>query len=215
MSWAIKARNVWASARGLRPWASGNKAPRKALVAGAVAASAVTADAAPGGAPGAVAQRHEISTDVLKVDIDTLGASVVRAEMLQHRASGEAGGNMVLFDRSAGKTYVAQSGLIGQAAGDVPTHLTPFKLVSNERTRAEGQDTLVVKLASDPVAGVQLVRTYTFQRGSYLVDVRQEVLNQGAAAINPQLYVQLVRDGVAESGLKAFKFFEAARSAKC
>ena len=148
--------------------------------------------AAPAATPSEVLS---ISTDVLKVDIDTLGASVVRAEMLQHRASGEAGGNMVLFDRSAGNTYVAQSGLIGQAAGDVPTHLTPFKLVSNERTLAEGQDTLVVKLASDPVAGVQLVRTYTFQRGSYLVDVRQEVLNQGAAAINPQLYVQLVRDG--------------------
>ena len=135
------------------------------------------------------------STDVLKVDIDTLGGSVVRAEMLQHRASGEAGGNMVLFERGEGKTYVAQSGLIGQTAGDVPTHLTPFKLLSTERSLAEGQDALVVKLASDPVGGVQLVRTYTFKRGSYLVDVRQDVINQGTAPIKPQLYVQLVRDG--------------------
>ena len=176
-------------------------------VAGAVA-SVPSAATSLGGTPGTTAAAPAgtapaatpsevltVSTDVLKVSIDTLGGSVVRAEMLQHRASGEGSGNMVLFDRSAAKTYVAQSGLIGQASGDVPTHLTPFKVVTSERELAKGQSALVVTLESDPVGGVVLRRTYTFPRGGYLVQVRQEVVNQGAAAINPQLYVQLVRDG--------------------
>jgi YidC/Oxa1 family membrane protein insertase len=39
--------------------------------------------------------------------------------------------------------------------------------------------------------GVKLAKTYTFKRGEYTVGVRHEVVNQGTAAITPQLYLQL------------------------
>jgi YidC/Oxa1 family membrane protein insertase len=68
-------------------------------------------------------------------------------------------------------------------------------VLSAERSLADGADKLVVKLASAPVNGVKLVKTYTFSRGSYAIDVKQDVLNESAAAIKPQLYVQIERDG--------------------
>jgi YidC/Oxa1 family membrane protein insertase len=45
------------------------------------------------------------------------------------------------------------------------------------------------------VGGVKLIKTYTLQRGSYVIGVRHDVINAGAAPVSPQLYVQLVRDG--------------------
>jgi YidC/Oxa1 family membrane protein insertase len=43
--------------------------------------------------------------------------------------------------------------------------------------------------------GVKLTKTYTFKRGSYVIDVKHTVTNATGAAINPSLYLQLVRDG--------------------
>ena len=54
---------------------------------------------------------------------------------------------------------------------------------------------LQIRFESADVGGVKLAKTYTLQRGSYVIGVRHEVVNTGAAQVNPQLYVQLVRDG--------------------
>ncbi|WP_302174833.1 membrane protein insertase YidC, partial [uncultured Hydrogenophaga sp.] len=59
----------------------------------------------------------------------------------------------------------------------------------------DGQDSLDVVFESADVGGVKLVKTYTLRRGSYVIDVRHEVVNTGTAPVSPQLYVQLVRDG--------------------
>ena len=50
-------------------------------------------------------------------------------------------------------------------------------------------------LESAPVNGVKRAITYTFARDSYVVGVKQEVVNGSAASVNPQWYVQLQRDG--------------------
>jgi YidC/Oxa1 family membrane protein insertase len=54
--------------------------------------------------------------------------------------------------------------------------------------------------------GVKLVKTYTLKRGSYVIDVKHEVVNNGPAAVSPQLYMQLVRDGNSPEGESAFYF---------
>jgi YidC/Oxa1 family membrane protein insertase len=42
---------------------------------------------------------------------------------------------------------------------------------------------------------VKLVKTFTFKRSDYVVNVRHEVINTSNEPVNPQLYLQLVRDG--------------------
>ena len=169
--------------------------------AGVPVASAALAHAAPGTAPGAVApssiprQQHVVSTDVLKLTFDSEGGSLVGADMLQHRAvTGQPSQTqpLTLLTQSPTHTYVAQTGLVG---GALPTHKTPMQLVQGGQSLAEGQDEIRLRFESEPVNGVVLAKTYTLARGSYRLGVQHEVINRSAAAITPQLYLQLVRDG--------------------
>lgn len=160
-----------------------------------VSAAGAASDAQVPVAP--VSELVTVSTDVVKATIDTLGGSLVKVELLKHQDQDNREHNMVVLDHSATHTYVAQSGLVGSTAGDsgLPTHKTPFALVSSERTLADGASELAVKLESASVNGVKLIKTYTFKRGDYAIDVKQDVVNTSAMAIKPQLYVQLERDG--------------------
>jgi YidC/Oxa1 family membrane protein insertase len=169
-----------------------------AAASGLPGSAALPAVAAASGAS-APAVPHElvtITTDVVKATVDTDGGSLVKVELLKHAADAGSTENMVLLDKSPTHTYVAETGLVGQSAGQVlPNHTTAFTVLPGERTLAAGSDALVLKLESVAVNGVKLVKTYTFKRGDYAIGVKQEAVNASAAAIQPQLYVQLTRDG--------------------
>ncbi len=162
---------------------------------GQVPSSAPAASAAP-------REKIEVETDVLKLTFDTEGGSLVRNEFTQHRDLVDPNKNMVLLDQSAKRVYMAQTGLIG---GNFPTHKTPMKF-SGERTLKDGQNELALRFESDELNGVKLIKTYTLQRGSYVVGVKHEVVNNSNAPVSPQLYMQLVRDGNAPEGESAFYF---------
>ena len=72
------------------------------------------------------------------------------------------------------------------------------------RTLADGQNELQVKFESPEVGGVKLVKTYTLRRGAYDIAVRHDVINTSGAAVNAQLYLQLVRDGNPPVGESSF-----------
>jgi YidC/Oxa1 family membrane protein insertase len=102
----------------------------------------------------------------------------------------------VLFDRSAERVYKAQTGLITAQPGVVlPNHWSAMRRVDGPTTLASGTNELAVRFESAPSGGVQLVKTYTFSRGSYEVAVRHEVKNVGTTPVTPQLYLGLERDG--------------------
>jgi YidC/Oxa1 family membrane protein insertase len=75
---------------------------------------------------------------------------------------------------------------------------------TGESTLKEGKNELVLNFESADVGGLKLVKTYTLTRGSYAIKVNHQVLNTGNAAVSPQLYVQLVRDGNKPEGESAF-----------
>ncbi|MBU3738402.1 MAG: membrane protein insertase YidC [Rhodoferax sp.] len=192
--------------------------PASAAAAGSVpvpsalpAAAGSTAQAVPGGpaaapatAPAPGGERVEVRTDVLKLGFDTEGGSLVRSEFLQFgRADGKPG-QFVLLDASRERVYQAQTGLIGGAAGALPNHKTVMTLAPGPRELATGANELVLRFESPEVGGVKLVKSYTLRRGSYAIDVRHEVVNAGAAAVSPQLYLQLVRDGNKPEGESSF-----------
>jgi len=43
--------------------------------------------------------------------------------------------------------------------------------------------------------GVRVVKTFTFRRGHYDIQVEHKITNVGSAEVPPSLYLQLVRDG--------------------
>ena len=137
--------------------------------------------------------------------LDTTGGDLVRVELLKQADADNPSKHVVLFDRSAERFYVAQTGLIGAPAGTHwPTHATPMTLVAGPRSLTPGSDELKVTFESAVVGGAKLVKTYTFKRGSYTVGVANEVVNDSSAAISPQLYLQLVRDGNPAPGGSSF-----------
>ncbi len=156
-------------------------------------------------ATSATSQKVEITTDMVKATVDTLGGSVTRLEMLKQVDHLDHSKNEVLFDASADRLYKAQTGLIAsQGAQALPNHQTPFNLIPGDLTLKDGQDQLDVRLESPQVGGVKLIKTLTFHRGSYLVHVKHEVVNESAEPVAPQIYYQLVRDGNPPAGESSF-----------
>ena len=184
------------------------KTPTAAAKAPAASAAVPTASAAPAGpaqvpataAPAAARELIDVETDVYKLRFDSEGGSLVHAELRAHPDLLDAKKNFVLLDESKDRVYVAQTGLIG---GQLPTHKSVMRF-AGERQLKDGQKELALRFESDEVGGVKLVKTYTLQRGSYAIGVKHEVINKGAAAVSPQLYLQLVRDGNKPAGESSF-----------
>ena len=189
-------------------------APAAAAGANAGVPAPVAGTAAVPGADGVAptAQREiiTITTDVVKADIDTAGGVVRRLELLKYKQAGHPGWfggcfglfqwcaprvdktkNEVLFDEGTNHAYLAQTGLLG-AAG-LPNHNTIFTAKPGARV-IDGANDVQLVLESES-GGVKLTKTFTFHKGSYVIDVRHDVANVGAAPVAPQLYLQLLHDG--------------------
>ena len=194
--------------------ATGAVPPASAGASAVPAPSATATPTVPGTPPIGAAQpamavkreRVEISTDVLKLSFDADGATLARAELLRHADAHTKGSNVMLLDESRERVYMAQTGLIGAPAGaeQFPTHKSLMKLVSTERQLKDDASELVVKFESEVQGGVKLVKSFTLKRGEYAIAVKHEIVNVGTAAVTPQLYLQLVRDGNKPEGESSF-----------
>lgn len=170
------------------------------------AASSAGAAMVPGAAPSPASaaaiprERIEVKTDVLKLVFDTEGGSVIKSEFLKYNEQGHPDQPLVLLDDSSNRIYMAQSGLTG---GSAPNHKTPMKF-TGERQLADGAKELVLRFESPDNGGVKLIKTYTLTRGSYVLNVKHEVVNTGTAPVSLELYTQLVRDGNKPPGESSF-----------
>jgi YidC/Oxa1 family membrane protein insertase len=169
--------------------------------------SAATLPAGVLGAPGAVspaaqAESFTVETDVMKATLSGMGASVTRVELPRHEDKAQPSGHVVVMDTSAAHSYQAQTGLA--LAGGAPSHASLFKRLPGPLVLTPGVDELTVRFESEEVAGIKLIKTFTFKRGQYAIAVKHDVVNAGAAPVAPQLYMQLVRDGQLKDGAPAF-----------
>ena len=171
------------------------------------AATGPIAAAAPSASSPAAGEKVTIATDLVSATLDSIGGTLARVELLKQVDPFDHSKNVVLLDRSKDRLYLAETGLVPPAGGaGLPNHHTAMRLVPGERTLAAGQNELKVQFESDAVGGVKLVKTYTFHRGDYVIDVQHQVVNDSAAAISPRLYLQLVRDGNSPAGESSFYF---------
>ncbi len=185
--------------------ASGVSASGVPSAAGALAQPAgVPTGSGAAAVPAAPRERFEVTTDVMKLTFDTEGGSLVRSEFLQHADMADKTKKFVLLDDGPERVYMAQTGVIGgSASGAFPTHKTPMA-VSGPRSLKDGENELVLQFTSPEVGGIKLVKTYTLRRGAYDMAVKHELTNVSAAALSPQLYLQLVRDGNKPPGESSF-----------
>jgi YidC/Oxa1 family membrane protein insertase len=181
--------------------------PLPAATGSAVAAAPAGVPAATAAAPAAApGQLVTVATDVLRATFDTVGGSLVKVELLKYRDAADPTRPVVLLDTSASRLYQAQTGFVASPSETaMPNHLSPLQWETGPQALAAGADALTVRFRSaDTGSGVALTKTYTLHRGDYGIGVAHELANHTTAAIEPHLYLQLVRDGNAPPGESSF-----------
>ena len=139
----------------------------------------------------------KIDTDLLRAEVSTVGGDLRALELKAHRHTVDKGKNFELFQSKPDHLYVAQSGLIGD---DLPNHRTVYTAEARAYRLATGADTVEIRLEAPPAHGVRVAKIYRFHRGSYVIDVAHEIVNQRPTAIQPFGYFQLVRDSKPPAG---------------
>ena len=137
----------------------------------------------------------KVNTDTFEILIDTRGGDLVRVALPKHKAKlDEPESAFILMNRTASKTYIAQSGIVGANATDKSSLVRPqYSVASNEFNLVDGEDVLVVDLALEQT-GVSLIKRYTFTRGSYLIKMEYIVDNYGDQLWRGALYGQIKRN---------------------
>lgn len=163
--------------------------PSATLPAAAVPGATASNPAAP-----VAGQTVTVKTDLVNADISTLGGDLVQMTLRNYQGTTDKTQPFTLF--GANHRYAAQTGLIGD---NLPNHKSLFKLLPGPLDMGTGNE-LKVALEADTADGVKVVKTYTFHRGTYLVDVGYDIVNGSTHPLNTHAYFQLLRDDKSPGG---------------
>ena len=171
-------------------------APAPAAVPGGAAPPAAAAKPADASVPGATApaatkgETIVVRTDLVIAELDTLGASLKRLELLKHKDAADVTQNLVLLGPD--HQYEAQSGVTGEGG---PNHRTLWTVEPGERTLGAGAKELEVRFTAQGKDGLTVVKRYRFRRDSYEIEVSLELKNAGSAPLSPATYFQFTHNG--------------------
>ncbi len=149
-----------------------------------------------------------VTTDVLRVEIDPRGGNIVVADLLAYPLQPKHPEHPVrLLDRANATWFVAQSGLIATQGSSMPApdHTAAYTVDRHDYTLGSA-DSIDVPLLWRDAAGLSVRKVFTFHRGSYVIDQREEISNDGSTPWSGNAYRQLQRvppiiDG---SGIKGY-----------
>lgn len=149
----------------------------------------------------------DVTTDLMKLQISTVGGDIRDAELLKYSDYNDTNKPYKLMLNQNGRVFVAQTGLVSADSNvTLPTHKTIFRADAHEYTMGDGQDKLQVNLTATTESGqVVAVKTYTFTRGSYVVDVSYQIMNNSdKPLLGVSAYWRLLRDEQAPDGETKF-----------
>jgi YidC/Oxa1 family membrane protein insertase len=164
------------------------------VVAGAATPNASVPNAAGVEAAAAIGgQLITLKTDTLAVDIDTKGGVIRRTELLKHKATEDKTKDIQLLESRAGAVFIAESGFVSASKQAFPDQTTVFTATEGPRELGAA-DSVSVDLTAES-GGLKVVKRISLKKGSYEVVVNHDLTNTSAETLNPQLYLQLTRDG--------------------
>lgn len=141
--------------------------------------------------------RVRVLTDRVAVEIALDGGELRRVELIGYPLSKKAPEkSLALLDDRDGHYFVLQSGLIGNANKALAANQTVFTAPAGEFKLADGVDTLEVPLEYTDASGYSVRKLYRFQRGSYEIELVQQLSNRSGAELDATPYARFVRTAV-------------------
>ncbi|MDZ4728410.1 MAG: membrane protein insertase YidC [Xanthomonadales bacterium] len=144
-----------------------------------------------------------VTTDVLEVEIDLIGGTVVSTRLLDYPIDLDNPAEKVhLLRRDGPNPFIAQSGLLSSQSA--PNHASVYQSAKMSYTLQGGADEINVPLSWQSEDGVQVIKNFVFRRGDYSVDVLHQLQNQSSAAWAGNRYDQLQRSVSPEETKSSF-----------
>lgn len=141
----------------------------------------------------ASAEAVVVDTDLLKVELNTMGGDLRKTFFKHYPVTLEhPEKKLQLLDDDPAHFFVAQSGLISKQT-PVPDHHALFVAEQKAYQLQPGQNELKVRMHWDNKAGILVTKEFTFHRDSYVVDVNYMVQNTTAQPLALAMYRQLQR----------------------
>jgi YidC/Oxa1 family membrane protein insertase len=138
-----------------------------------------------------------VKTDVLDVDINTLGGTVTKAALLQYPLVQGKSQPVVLMNNDPLSRYLAQSTLVS-ADNSFSDSTLIYSSTQSFYQLNKGQQQLVVNLTYQADNGLKIVKSYTFTQGKYNIDVNYHIQNGGSAVWQGNVYGLLSRTNAVE-----------------
>jgi len=137
-------------------------------------------------------QLVQVDTDVIRVMIDTRGGVIRSLKLKKYPTSLEQPDDWLeLIHSDSDSVYIVQSGLRNKAE-KAPTHHSIYRSEQTTYQLADGEDELVVPMYWN-LDGVEVVKTYHFRRGDYLIDLKHRIDNQSQLDWQGSEYRQIQR----------------------
>jgi len=149
-------------------------------------------------APAGKGETIVVRTDLFIAEIDTLGGTLKRIELLKQKEAKDSSKNLVLLGPE--RHYEAQSGLTGEGG---PNHRTLWTRQPGNSVLGAGEQALEVRLQALGKDGLAATKLFRFKRDSYMIDVALEIRNSGALPASPYVYFQLTHDGKSSADANA------------
>jgi YidC/Oxa1 family membrane protein insertase len=151
-----------------------------------------TADVSSEAARAAEQRLITVRTDVLELQIDPVGGSVVSAFLLDYPLQQKSPETKVRLLSPAGdEMFIAQSGLLSQQSA--PNHTSPYESARMAYELEAGESEQRVPLSWSSEDGLEVTKTFVFTRGSYEIQVLHELRNQSGQSWTGSRYDQLQR----------------------
>ncbi len=134
-----------------------------------------------------------VTTDVLDIDISTQGGTLQKAVLTKYPIAKDQPDTLVkLLSNAPGELGLIESGVRAVGGAAEATHLSTFESPL-DRYDLGGADDMVVPLAWTDESGIVIEKRYRFKRGSYAIDLEQEVTNTSADLWRGADYVRIKR----------------------
>jgi YidC/Oxa1 family membrane protein insertase len=138
-----------------------------------------------------------VTTDVLELEIDLVGGTVVSAQLLDYPVKQKAPDIKVdLLTTQGDHLFIAQSGLLSHQ--EAPNHTSLYRAAASSYALSGGEKELRVPLTWVSETGVEVTKTFVFRPGEYVITVLHEVRNGSVDTWSGSRYDQLQREVAGE-----------------